>query len=460
MQLNYHSICGFFMKSWVKDIINFIKSLHEFITKDLWALDFSKISRARAFFYKQLLIIYLVGRGFFSDRLLIRASALVYATLLSIVPLLAVMFSLLKGFGYHSKMEPAMIKLLEPLGQQAVQAIVPTIISFVDNVKVGALGSVGFLFLFLSVLSIVNNIERAFNDVWKIRKTRSIHRRFTDYISVLLVGPLLVFVFMGISASLQSMVIVQAISKIPGIPFLYNKTVPFLFTWIFFYFVLTYVPNTKVKFRSAIWGSALSAILWVMANYFFAHFIVSSYQYGAKTAIYAGFATLPLFLLWIFICWAIMLLGVEISYVHQNIDKISWELRDTNYSSSLKDDVALKIMLFTGEKFHNGQKAPAIAEMMETFNLPQPLLLEILNLLVDQGLLYIIDLDLPGYAPAKSLEKISVYDIYDKTRNFGINTIQEPEQQKISALATGIREQLNNSIHAAFANKSLLDLLK
>ncbi len=448
------------MKSWIKDIISFIKSLQEFITHDLWALDFSKVSRARALFYKQLLLIYLVIRGFFSDRLLIRASALVYATLLSIVPLLAVMFSLLKGFGYHNKLEPALVTLMEPLGQQAVQSIVPTIISFVDNVKVGALGSVGFLLLFLSVLSIVNNIERAFNDVWKIRKTRSIHRRFTDYVSVLIVGPLLVFVFMGVSASMQSMVFVQAISKIPGIPFLYNKTVPFLFTWIFICFILIYVPNTKVKFRSALWGSALSAILWVMSNYFFAHFIVSSYQYGAKTAIYAGFATLPLFLLWIFISWAIMLLGVEFSYVHQNSDKISWELRDTNYSHSVKDITALKIMLFCGERFYKGEKAPVISEMIEAFNMPQPLLLDILNMLVDQGLLYIIDSEPAGYVPAKSLEKITVYEIYEKTGTFGLNTVQETGQHEISAMAEGIREQMDNAIKTSLENHNLLDLLK
>jgi len=448
------------MKLWVKDIITFFRSLHEFITHDLWALDFSKISRARALFYKQLLIIFLVGRGFFSDRLLIRASALVYATLLSIVPLLAVMFSLLKGFGYHNKMEPALVKLMEPLGPQAVQAIVPPIISFVDNIKVGALGTVGFLLLFLSVLSIVNNIERAFNDVWKIRKTRSIHRRFTDYVSVLIVGPLLVFLFMGVSASLQSLVIVQTISKIPGIPFLYNKRVPFLFTWVFFFFVLSYVPNTKVRFRSALWGSALSAVLWVMSNFFFAHFIVSSYQYGAQTVIYAGFATLPLFLLWIYISWAIMLLGVEISYVHQNSDKISWELRDTNYSHFLKDNAALKIMLLCGERFLKGEKAPVISEMIETFNLPQPLALDIINLLVDQGLLYIIDSDPPGYSPAKSLENISVFEIYDKTGSFGIYQIQDADQNTIGSVAASIREQVHKTMHKTFAAKSLLDLLK
>ncbi|MBN2413788.1 YihY/virulence factor BrkB family protein [candidate division KSB1 bacterium] len=448
------------MKTAIKNTINFLKSLHIFFTHDIWVLDFSKVSRARAIFYQQILIIYLVGRAFVHDRLLIRASALVYATLLSIVPLLAVMFSLLKGFGFHNQLEPTLNQFFEPLGQQAVQTIVPTIVNFVNNVKVGALGTVGFLLLFLSVWSIVNNIERAFNDVWKIRKVRSIHRRFTDYISVLIVGPLLVFVFVGVVASLQSFVIVQTISKIPGIPYIFNKTVPFIITWLFFYFVLTYVPNTKVKLKPALTGSAISAVLWVIANYLFAHFIVSAYQYGTSAAIYAGFATLPLFLLWMFISWAIMLLGVELSYVYQNIDQISWEIRDTNYSHSVKNELALKIVLYTGQKFYNNEQAPTASELSDTFNCPLPLTHDMLALLVDQGILYIIDREPPGFVPAKSLEKIFVDEIFNKVQTSGINIIHEKEPQILNDKVLSIMNKYNKTLHRSFGQTSILDLIK
>jgi len=448
------------MKTFNKKIIEFLKSLKQFFTHDIWVLDFSKVSRARALFYQQILIFYLVGRAFIHDRLLIRASALVYATLLSIVPLLAVMFSLLKGFGFHNKLEPALYQILEPLGQQAQQAIVPTIVDFVDNVKVGALGTVGFLLLFLSVLSIVNNIERAFNDVWKIRKVRSIHRRFTDYISVLMVGPLLIFMFIGVTASLQSFVIVQAISKIPGIPFIFNKTLPIIITLIFFYFVLTYVPNTKVKFKPAFLGAAISAILWVVGNYLFAHFMVTSYQYGSKAAIYAGFATFPLFLVWMFISWAIMLLGVEISYVYQNFDQISWEIRDTNYSHTVKNAMALKILVFTGQKFYHGDQAPSASEISETFNCPQPLMQDMLSLLVDQGLLNIIDREPLGYAPAKSLEKITVNEVFTKVQTSGINIIQEKEPQILSRKVLKIMEKYNKTLNKSFGKTSIYDLIE
>ena len=448
------------MKTAVKNTITFLKSLHVFFTHDIWVLDFSKLSRARAIFYQQILIIYLVGRAFVHDRLLIRASALVYAMLLSIVPLLAVMFSLLKGFGFHNQLEPTLNQLLEPLGQQAVNTVVPTIVNFVNNVKVGALGTVGFLLLFLSVWSIVNNIERAFNDVWKIRKVRSIHRRFTDYISVLIVGPLLVFVFVGIIASLQSFVIVQAISKIPGIPFMFNKTAPFFITWLFFYFVLTYVPNTKVKLKPALLGSGISAVLWVIANYLFAHFIVSAYQYGASAAIYAGFATLPLFLLWMFISWAIMLLGVELSYVYQNIDQISWEIRDTNYSHSVKNELALKIVLYAGQKFYTGEEAPAASDISDTFNCPLPLTHDMLAMLVDQGILYIIDREPPGYVPAKSLEQLSVNDIFIKVHTSGINKIHEKDPQLVSSKVLTIMNKYNKTLNRSFAHTTILDLIK
>ena len=138
----------------------------------------------------------------------------------------------------------------EPLGEQAQQVIIPNIVEFVGNVNVGALGTAGLILLLVSVLSIINNIERAFNDVWKIKKVRSFRRRFSDYISVLLIGPVLLFAILGLTASLQSSAFFQFISQNSALRFIIKQSAPLFTTWLAFYFLLTFVPNTKIKIKS------------------------------------------------------------------------------------------------------------------------------------------------------------------------------------------------------------------
>jgi len=155
-----------------------------------------------------------------------------------------------------------------------------------------------------------------------------------------------------------------------------------------------------------------------------------------------------------------MLLGVEISYVYQNFDQISWEIRDTNYSHTVKNAMALKILVFTGQKFYHGDQAPSASEISETFNCPQPLMQDMLSLLVDQGLLNIIDREPLGYAPAKSLEKITVNEVFTKVQTSGINIIQEKEPQILSRKVLKIMEKYNKTLNKSFGKTSIYDLIE
>lgn len=248
---------------------------------------------------------------------------LVCATLLSIVLLLAVMFSLLKGYGYHNELEPFLNSILKPLGEQAVQTIVLTIVNFVGNANIAALGAFGFLFFLLSSISIVNTMERAFNDLWRVQKTRNFYRRIGDYLSVLIIGPVLALAVIAVTTSLQNYKLIRALNEIPIVEILANRAAPIITYWIVFCFLYTFIPNTKVRFISALYGAVIAGTLWELMNTVFAKFIVISYQSGAKTALYTSFAVFPLFLVWFFFSWTVVLLGSEISYVHQNLDKIS-----------------------------------------------------------------------------------------------------------------------------------------
>ena len=448
------------MDALFKPIIELFASFITFIKRDIWQEDLSKLPAWRALIYRILQLVYLVGRAFFQDRLLVRASALVYATLLSIVPLLAVMFSLLKGFGFTNRLEPFLNRILDPLGEQAKTTIVPTIVQFVENVNVGALGAAGFLILLISVLSIINNTERAFNDIWKVKRTRSLQRRFSDYLSVLIIGPVLLIAVLGVTASLQSNTIVQAFTHNAWFRFLFNKTAPFVATWIAFYFLYTFVPNTRVRFTSAFIGAFISGTLWQFSNWFFAHFIVSSYQTGAKAALYAGFATLPLFLVWLYISWAVVLLGSEISYAHQNLGKISWQDKSRGYSHQFWENLALKILIYCSEKFYKGKTPPDSHELARKFSVPDSLILDVVNGLLDQKLLLPLDDEPTRYVPGQSLETLKLKDVILKMKTYGHSPIiHGRKDDRIDSTVSRLQMEMEKALAKKLGDTSIRDLL-
>jgi len=435
---------------------NLITKLYQFFTVDIWKLDFSKVSGLRAFLYQQILFVFSVAKAFVEDRLLVRASALVYATLLSVVPLLAILFSLLKAFGFHNKFKDSLYELLAPLGHESADMVIGTIFQFVENANVGALGGVGFLVLFMSVISIINNIERAFNDIWRVQRGRSLKRRFLDYTSVIILGPVLLFTVLGFTASMQSNSYVQMINNLPGVSMILTKSAPLLASWLAFYFLILFVPNTKVRFGPAAIGAILGGTIWQFGNFFFANFIVNSYQSGAKAALYAGFATLPLFLIWLFLSWAVVLLAAEIAYAQQNLTKITWEVRKTRYSFALKEELALKFIVFIGSKFHKGEKAPSGTDIADNFHIPERLANNILADLVDLGFLFRLESESEQFTLAKSPETVSISDIFIALKNQGVNKLdQEHHPNNLGE----ILNSFNKNINETFGKTKLRDLI-
>jgi membrane protein len=443
-----------------KTVVQFINSLRQFLLKDIWRLDFSKLSWIKVFLLRQLRILFLVISRFVKDRLPVRASALVYATLLSIVPMLAVMFSLLKGFGYHSELEPFLKRILEPLGDKAVQMIVPTIVNFVANASVAALGAFGFVFFLLSSISIINNMERAFNDVWRVKRTRSIHRRIGDYLSVLILGPVLVFGILAITASFQNYTLVRRIGEIPFVEILANRSAPFIASWVVFCFLYVFIPNTKVRFLSAIYGALIAGTLWQAMNYVFANFIVTAYQSGAKAALYASFAVFPLFLLWLFYSWIVVLLGAELAYVHQNLNKVVWEEHRKPMSWRMEESLALKIMLIVSQKFCQGEKGPSKTDLADHLNVPEHTVDRILSTLVDLELVNDTGRKDIRYTPAKCLEGLSLSEIIENLRIYGASDLPQEHDDDVNRLVGEIQDQYDKAIKEAFADASIRDLLE
>jgi membrane protein len=211
-------------------MIALVKRLNDFLGRELWLIDTSSLSRPKAFFIQLLRLVFASIRESSEREITLRAMSLVYTTLLSIVPLFALSFSVLKAFGVHNELEPLLNNFLAPLGPKGNE-ITQRIMEFVENMKVGVLGSLGLLMLIYTVISLIHKIEQSLNHIWKIEKTRSITRRFSDYISLVLVGPITIISLIGLTTSIMSNDMVQKLLSIRPIgivlSFFAGKLIPY-----------------------------------------------------------------------------------------------------------------------------------------------------------------------------------------------------------------------------------------
>lgn len=431
--------------------------LQEKIDQLLWHTDTGN-SKAKAFVIRALRIFYGTARDLSNGLPSLRAMGLVYTTLLSIVPLLAVSFSVLKGFGVHNQLQPALNTVLEPLGDKGL-VISQQIIAFVDNIKVGVLGAVGLAVLIFTVLSLVKKIESAFNNTWRISTNRNLVQRFSNYLSVILLGPVLLFASAGLTASFNSSSIVNKISGIE--PFgtlllLAGETVPYLLTAALFTFIFVLVPNTRVKIRSAVYGAVVATILWKISGAIFTAFIVNSTKY---TAIYSGFAILIIFMLWIYVSWLIVLIGASVSYYHQNPDRIADSSQVIRLSCRLREKLALAVMELIADSFHHNKKPWRLKTLARETGMSESALKLVLDALQHAGLLITTGKNALDYLPATSLENITLEMILQAARSAEEGPLLKPEQVHASQQLDETLAQLDSALSASLAGKTLKDLV-
>lgn len=275
------------------------QQLKERVTNALWSVDLAGLPAWERLLVRAMRIAYVVVRDLADGQLTLRAMSLVYTTLLSLVPLLAVSFSVLKAFGVHNQIEPLLLNLLAPLGEKGLE-ITRRIIQFVENVKAGVLGSLGLALLIYTVVSLIQKVERAFNFTWHVTHERPFSQRFSDYLSVIVIGPVLVFAALGITASVMSTSVVRRLSAIQPFGCLLafgGRVIPYLLVIAAFAFIYVFVPNTRVRARSALAGAVVAGVLWETTGWVFASFIAGSARY---TVIYSTFAGLILFMIWLY----------------------------------------------------------------------------------------------------------------------------------------------------------------
>ncbi len=387
----------------------------EFLLNELWRADVDSLGWLQRYSYKVLRLLFVLIREFANGQLNLRAMSLVYTTLLSMVPLLAVSFSVLKAFGVHNQIEPLLLNLVQPLGDKGNEVVV-NVLSFVENMKVGVLGSLGLALLLYTVVSLLQKVESSFNYVWHAKSSRSLSRRFSDYLSVIMVGPVLVFSAIGMTASMMNSAVVQRVVSIEpfgSLMVLLSNLMPFLLVILAFSFVYMFVPNTKVKFSSALVGAAVGGTLWQTSGLVFAEFAASSTKYAA---IYSGFAILILFMIWLYLSWLILLLGSQVAYYYQYPEQIRLSNQRLPLSGRFREQMGLLVMYWIAHQFVHDGKPLSIEELSQLLQMPGDRIGESLQLLQDKGLLLESGNEPPEYLLLHDPASLRVADLLAKMR--------------------------------------------
>lgn len=348
---------------------------------------------------------------YYGDMLSLRAMSLTYSTLLAMVPFLAVTFSVLKAFGIQAQVGPLLSEALAPLGSERFE-ITRRIVEFVDNTQVGVLGALGVLGLLYTVMSLVSNIETSLNDIWRARRVSSWTQRYREYLSVLLLGPVLVFGALALIASAQSYWLVQRLLEFEAFGYVFTlltQVMPFFLLCAGFACIYKFVPSARVRLRSAVLGAAVAGILWLVAGNLFAAFVAGSTRYDA---IYSGFAILIIFLIWLYLAWLIVLIGAEIAYLSQYAYLWTSNLLENIQQPAFQERLGLCALAEIARRFIAGEPPPSDAELSAHLGVPLADLDPILDRFVGCGML-LRATQPEGISLARLPEHIAVTEILD-----------------------------------------------
>lgn len=422
----------------------------------VWQTDLESLPGWRSALVQGARLVYAVGRDLTNGQLSLHAMSLVYTTLLSLVPLLAVSFSVLKGFGVHNQVKPILQQALAPLGDKS-EEITAQLIGYVDNTNVGVLGSVGLAFLLYSVVSLISKIELVFNYTWHVDDQRGVAKRISQYLGVLLIGPLLLFSALGATASMQSTRLVQRLVAIEPFGLLLDSgahLLPYLLVVLAFTFTYSFVPNTRVKLRSALIGALAAGLLWQSAGYIFATFMANSTRY---TAIYSGLAILILFMIWIYIAWLILLIGASIAFYTQFPEFLSTRSRNLRLSNRLRERVALCIAAEIAARHQQGDPPCDAEQLAGSMHLPITNVRNLLTMLASGGFILATADQPPRYVPAQAPARLPVSELLLSIRRY-----DEGEQggalPRCSPTIVDLQARLDQALEDSLAAMSLAEL--
>jgi membrane protein len=399
--------------------------------------------------------LYALLRDLARGELGLRAMSLVYSTLFAIVPVIAVAFSVLKAFGYHRELEPVLYEFLRPLGEQGYR-LTARIMQFVENVQGTLVGTIGFVFLLYTVLTTIQKIEEALNFTWHVERPRSIARRVTEYLVVMLVVPALAVIAMVLLASFEAS---DVVAKLSGLATGHMNGAtrahfaPYALIIGLFAFMYVYMPNTKVRLWPAAAGALFGGFLWAAVGALFTRIVV----YSAKAAaVYAGFAVVLLFLVWLYLSWLILLLGAQLSFYVQHPEHLRTGHADIPMTGALRERIAMSLMYLLGERFIDGSTRWTTNELAERLDVPATVLGEVVSALESRDLVLTADDD--TVAPARDLGTITLAAILDAIRHEAPDP-RRPDLRPIPAADAEV-QRADDALQASLQGRTLRDLVR
>ena len=445
----------------MQKILEYITKFLAFLRVDIWRIRLADLPFGKSFLLRQLRIILLAIRSYDEDRCLLRASSLTFYTLLSIVPIVAMFFGVAKGFGFERTLEKELIDKF-PGQEEILGQVINFANSLLEQTRGGLIAGIGLLVLFWSVLKVLGHIEMAFNDIWEIKEDRSWGRKFSDYLSIMIIAPILilmsgsvtVFITTRVTQFTQEFALLGVLS--PLISFLL-KLIPYVLIWIVFTVLYLIMPNTRVKFKAGFLGGVVAGTLYQLAQGLYISFQIGAARYNA---IYGSFAALPLFLLWLQISWWIVLFGAELSFANQNVDTYEYEPDSLKVSPGFKKLLTLQVVHLLIKRFANGDKPLTDSQISGLLEIPIRLVHNIIYGLVESDLISEIRTAAEkefAYQPARDINQLSIQSVLKALDQHGTENIPVANTTEYQALSNALKE-FSEAMEHSPANKLLKNI--
>ena len=440
--------------------MSLLDQFHHLIVRELWERDLSTVAGPHRWLAYALRMVWVMARDLYDGQINLRAMSLVYTTLLSIVPVLALSFSVAKGLGLHSQLEPLLFQFLEPLGPKG-QEMGHKIMGFVGAADAKVLGGIGIALLAWTAVSLIQKVEDGFNFVWRVQQSRNLVRRISGYLGVLITGPLLIVVGLAAAASLMSSKIMRNVAQVDTVGSALDtmgRFTPYAFVFAAFLVAYMLIPNTRVRWRSAATGALFGGALWVWTGMLFARLGTSSTQYDA---IYSGFAIVLLLMIWLYLCWLILLFGSQIAFYHQNPRLMTRHRFRLQLGGRLREKLALLVMYLVGENYWKQRTPWTLESLSDRLRVTGDALETVISRLHGNGLLLAVDEDAEssGFVPARDMSTITLREIVAAVRDPG-NHEDHPEHYVQSvARVDAVVDDLEASVTKALGQRTLRDLV-
>jgi membrane protein len=438
-----------------------MKKIIEFLKTDVWRIPSRKLPPAKSFLIKHLRVVLLALRGFDEDKCSFRASALTFFSLLSIVPVAAMAFGVAKGFGFEKRLEAQLLERV-PGQEEIIINVITFARSLLENTKGGAIAGIGVVILFWTIMKVLGNIEISFNEIWGIKKPRSLGRKFSDYLSIMLIGPFLLLMSSSLTVFITSQVRlitekIALLGMLSPVIFFMLKLLPYCTLWILFTFIYIFMPNTKVRFSSGLLAGVVAGTVYQIVQWAYIAFQIGMAKYNA---IYGSFAALPLFLIWLQTSWLVVLFGAEISFAHQNVDTYEFEPDCLRISYSFKKLVTLQITHAVVAAFHKGERALTAAEISHRLEIPVRLVRQILYELIESGIVAEVKLDgdkTVAFQPARDIDELTVDRVMESLEERGSNNIPVADTKELKKITESLKA-FRRGIRTSPANLLLKDI--